>query len=142
MVSQLADLARPFPARFVHANPSGGGSYVGHEVVTQRLLHAVGPFSTAVVEVIRGDVPGRPGDPNGKSARARAGTPDLSGAVVGVLLALTVEVDGDRGGGLRAAPQLAPRRRPHEGRHVGRHQTRSDARGGRYPSVGAGRVLP
>lgn len=93
--AQLSELARPFPQRYVHTNPSGGGSYVSHDVVVQRLLHVVGPFDFHVVEVIRGYVPGRPADPNGKSERARTGTPALDNAVVGVIAALTVNVDGE-----------------------------------------------
>lgn len=91
---QLRALVRPFPSKYVKANPSGGGTYVAHEVVTQRLLHALGPFSTSVVEVLRGDVAAIPPKSDGKTAKARAGSPPLSDVIVGVLLALTVEVDG------------------------------------------------
>lgn len=91
---QLRALVRPFPSKYVKANPSGGGTYVAHEVVTQRLLHVVGPFSTSVDQVIRGDVAAIEANPLGKSERAKLGKPALSGAVVGVLLSLTLTVDG------------------------------------------------
>jgi hypothetical protein len=91
---QLRALVRPFPSRYIKANPSGGGTYVAHEVVTQRLLHAVGPFSTTVDQVIRGDVDGIEPNPDGKSMRAKAGHAPLTNVVVGVLLRLTVTIDG------------------------------------------------
>lgn len=78
-MKQLAALCKPFPEGYVHDNPSGGGrgSYVSHDVVTQRLLHVLGGFSTEVVEVLRGTVKG--------------GTDVV---VVGVLLKLTATIDG------------------------------------------------
>lgn len=112
---QLAALVRPFPSKFVHQNPSGGGSYVGHEVITQRLLHVLGPFSTHVEQVLRGTVAGKPGDPNGKSDRARNGTPDLHDAVVGVLLSLTVEVDGRTVSVTEVGDCEQPHNWPHDG---------------------------
>jgi hypothetical protein len=93
-MEQLRALVRPFPSKYIKANPSGGGTYVSHEDVTQRLLHALGPFSTEVDQIIRGDVAGKPGDPAGRSERAKAGTPDLHNVVVGVLLKLEVTIDG------------------------------------------------
>ena len=90
---QLARLVKPFPAAYIHTNPSGGGSYVGHEVITQKLLAIAGPFSTSLVEVLRGDVAAIPPNPSGKSTRAKEGAPALSNVVVGVLLALTIEID-------------------------------------------------
>jgi len=39
-------------------------------------------------------VAGKPGNPKGSSERARAGTPDLTNVVVGVMMRLTLEVDG------------------------------------------------
>lgn len=93
-MSQLADLARPFPRQFVQTNPSGGGQYVSHSEVTQWLLMAVGPFSFEVMELVRGFVPGKAPDPKASSARGKAGVPDLPNAVVGALCRLTVTVDG------------------------------------------------
>lgn len=112
---QLARLAKPFPRKFVHTNPSGGGSYVSHDVVTQALLAVVGPFGWRIKEIVRGDVPGKPGNPNGNSERARAGTPDLHGVVVGVVGSLTVEVDGRTVTVEEAGDCEQPHNWPHDG---------------------------
>ena len=93
-MTQLHDLAKPFPARVVHDNPSGGGSYVAHHLYVQRLLIHLGGYSFERVDIIRGAVAGKPPNPNGSSQRAKDGTPDLEDAVVGVVCRLTVEVDG------------------------------------------------
>jgi hypothetical protein len=93
-VSQLRDLARRFPSSVIHTNPSGGGVYVPHHLYVQRLLMHLGGYRFERVDIIRGHVAGKKPDPNGSSARAKAGTPDLEGAVVGVVCRLTVEVDG------------------------------------------------
>jgi hypothetical protein len=90
---QLARLARPFPRDLVERDP-GGNVYVAHENVTQWLLGIVGPFSFELVQVIRGDVPGRPPDPKGTSRRAKEGTPDLRNVIVGGVWRLTVQIDG------------------------------------------------
>ena len=95
-MTQLRDLAEPFPAKYVRTNPSGGGSYVTHSVVVQRLLMVVGPYDFTISEVIRGDVPAIPADPGGKSKRAKEGRPALSGAAVGVVGRLSCVVDGER----------------------------------------------
>jgi hypothetical protein len=94
LVSQLERLARPFPTKNVHANPSGGGFYVKHSVVNEKLLAVLGPFSFTIVELIRGDVAEIPANPAGKSDRARRGTPALGYAVVGVVCRLCATVDG------------------------------------------------
>ena len=93
-MSQLRELARPFPDTYVHRNPSGGGDYVKHHVVVQRLLSIVGPYDFRVVQVIRGDVMPIPPNPNGKTDRAKRGAPMLSNVVVGVICSLDVEIDG------------------------------------------------
>lgn len=87
-------LTRPFPQKVIKPNPSGGGTYVAHTVVEQRLLHTLGPPTTSMVEIIRGFVPGKPADPKAPSARGRAGTPDLANAVVGVVLRMSSQIDG------------------------------------------------
>jgi hypothetical protein len=70
---QLRELATPFPPSLVHKAPQGKyGSYVEHSTYTERLLSIVGPYSTEVREILRG--------------------PD--GTIEGVLLALTVTIDG------------------------------------------------
>jgi hypothetical protein len=91
--SQLARLAKPFPQRLIHQNPSGGGSYVKHSVVTEKLLAVVGPYSFELVEVIRGQVAGVAPNPTASSKRGRDGTPTLDGAVVGAVCRLSARVD-------------------------------------------------
>ena len=93
---QLARLAQPFPSRLIHSNPSGEGDYVSHAVVTQKMLAVLDSYQFEVVEVLRGHVPGIKPNPNGKSDRARNGTPDLDNAVVGVLCRLSAVVDGNQ----------------------------------------------
>lgn len=92
--TQLERLAKPFPKRLIHENPSGGGSYVKHSVVTEKLLAVLGPFSFELVEVLRGQVAGIAPNAQGKSERARKGSPPLDGAVVGVVCRLLASVDG------------------------------------------------
>jgi hypothetical protein len=91
--SDLARLARPFPRELVQRDP-GGNSYVAHENVTQWLLGIVGPFSFELVQIIRGDVPGVPPDPKGRSRQAKEGTPDLHDVIVGGVWRLTLRIDG------------------------------------------------
>lgn len=95
-MTQLRELATPFPAKYVRSNPSGGGSYVTHSVVTQRLLSIVGPFDWHVVEIVRGDVAEIPPNPQSNSKRGKEGRPALHNAVVGVVGRLSCVVDGDR----------------------------------------------
>jgi len=91
--AQLAQLAQPFPDLFVERDPQGN-SYVSHPTVNEWLLAIVGPFNFTLAEIIRGDVPAVPPNPQGRSDRARNGTPALSGAVVGGVWKLTCEIDG------------------------------------------------
>jgi hypothetical protein len=90
----LTQLARPFPPGFIERKD--GTDYVAHHVVTQRLLSVVGPFDFELVEIIRGDVAEVAPIPNGKSRRARSGTPALHNIAVGGVWRLTCEVDGRR----------------------------------------------
>ena len=90
----LTKLLFPFPSKVVKTNPSGGGSYVAHPVVEQRILDVLGPVTTELVELIRGDVEGKAPNPSGTSARAKAGTPKLEGAVVSMVLRMTAVIDG------------------------------------------------
>lgn len=86
-MSQLAKLARPFPDAYVHRKPGqGGGDYVEHSTVVQALLATLGPYSFEVRQVIRGDVP--------ETTAANKVRPPLKDALVGVIAALTVEIDG------------------------------------------------
>lgn len=93
-MTQLQQLAKPFPKSMVHSNPSGGGSYVKHSAVVQKVLAVCGPYRWSIVDVVRGYVQGTAPNPSGSSKRAKDGTPDLHDAVVGCIGALTVEVDG------------------------------------------------
>ena len=93
-MSDLQALATQFPPSFIHGNPSGGGSYVKHTVITQRLLTNVGPYDFELVQIVRGFVPGRAPNPQGKSQRAKDGVPDLTDAIVGAVCRLRCEVDG------------------------------------------------
>lgn len=111
----LTKLLHPFPGSMIERNPSGGGSYVAHPVVEQRLLDVVGIPKTTVVQIIRGDVPGKAPDPKGSSARAKAGTPDLRDAVVGVVLRMEATVDGEPKWAEEAGDCEAPHNWPHDG---------------------------
>lgn len=93
-MSDLRKLAQPFDAKYVHSNPSGGGTYVKHHVIVQRMLMVVGPYDFGLVEVVRGDVAAIPPNPKGNSARAKAGAPALTFVVVGAVCRLSVTVDG------------------------------------------------
>jgi hypothetical protein len=93
----LTMLVHPFPDKVIKRNPSGGGEYVAHPVVEQRLLDVLGrPPDTTLVQIVRGTVYGRAPDPTGKSARAKKGTPDLPDAVVGCVLRMSVTIDGQK----------------------------------------------
>lgn len=115
MMRDLTKLLHPFPSNMVQNNPSGGGTYVAHHVVEQRLLDVLGPVDTAIALVIRGYVPGTPPNPNGSSARAKAGTPDLADAIVGVTLRMTATVDGHTVTVEEAGDCEAPHNWPHDG---------------------------
>lgn len=114
-MSQLADLAKPFAPRLIHTNPSGGGSYVKHGIVNEKLLAVVGPFDFQLVEIVRGDVAAIDANPNGKSQRAKNGAPALHGAVVGAVARLTVTVDGVRSVAEEAGDCEGPHNWPHDG---------------------------
>ena len=82
-IRQLTMLAHPFPAKVVHKNPGGGGSYVKHSTVQQRLIDVLGTAPrTELVQVIRGNADGR------------SGADPLTDVVVGVVLRMTCTVDG------------------------------------------------
>jgi hypothetical protein len=92
--TQLARLAKEFPRAVIHTNPSGGGQYVKHSVVAEKLLAVLGVYSWEKVEVVRGYVAAIPPNPQGSSKRAREGRPALENAVVGYIGRLTCRVDG------------------------------------------------
>ena len=84
----MKELAEPFPKRLIHTNPSGGGSYVKHHVVCQRLILALGyPPNFEQVKVHYGNVDGFTTN-NGKVF------PDLENVIVGVTCRMSVEIDG------------------------------------------------
>ena len=113
---QLTKLLHPFPQKVIHTNPSGGGSYVAHPVVEQRLIDALGCSpDTALVTLLRGDVAAIAPNPNGKSARAKAGAPALSGAVVGCVLRMTATIDGQTVTVEEVGDCESPHNWPHDG---------------------------
>lgn len=113
---QLTKLLWPFPDSVIHKNPSGGGQYVKHSTVQQRMFDVLGePPQTEVVEIIRGDVPAIPPNPSGSSKRAKEGAPALTNAVVGVVLRMTVTIDGKVVSGDEAGDCEAPHNWPHDG---------------------------
>ena len=114
-MSQLADLARPFPDVLIHENPAGGGSYVKHATVVQRLLAAVGPFSFEIRDVIRGDVRAIPPNPDANSRRGKEGSPALTNAIVGAICSLSVTVDGHDVVIAEVGDCEAPHNWPHDG---------------------------
>ena len=72
-MSQLHELARPFPDSLVKQKPGKfAASYVEHSVISQRLLEVVGPHDFAVDRIIT----------------------NSDGTLVGCTATLTVEVDG------------------------------------------------
>ena len=80
-MEQLHELSRPFQEQFIHKAPKGKfGDYIQHSVIRQRLLSVVGPYSQEVKEVLREVLTDKQG--NQKEV------------ITGVVLALTVEIDG------------------------------------------------
>ena len=79
-MQQLYELSRPFPKDLIHKNPSGFGDYIQHSVIRQRLLSVIGPYSQEVKEIIREEVKDKQGQ--------------YRKIVTGVVLALTIEIDG------------------------------------------------
>ena len=80
-MSQLYELSRVFPDKFTHKNPTGFGDYIQHSVIRQRLLSVVGAYAQEVKHIIRETLT----DKQGKDVEV----------VTGVILALTVEIDGE-----------------------------------------------
>lgn len=111
----LTKLLHPFPATVVHSNPSGGGSYVKHSTVQQRLMDVLGLVDFELVEVIRGHVDAKPPNPNGKSQKAKNGSPALTGAVVGVVCRMRATIDGQAVVVEEAGDCEEPHNWPHDG---------------------------
>lgn len=84
-MNQMAELAKPFPKKFMGKDDRGNDA-VDHTVVTQRLLQVVGPYDLEVKEVLRSQVQGM---------TTRGGKEHPGGLfVTGVIVRLTVEIDG------------------------------------------------
>jgi hypothetical protein len=84
---ELAQLAKPFPARLVHKKPgAGGGDYVSHAAVTEKLLATVGPVSTRVVELVRSRYTYKHG--------ASGEHVTLDDCVTGVVFEMSATIDG------------------------------------------------
>lgn len=74
-MSQLAKLAKRFPAAYIEKPPKGKyGEFVAHHTINQALLATVGPFDLAVREILRG----------------------TDGRIEGAIVALTCDIDGRR----------------------------------------------
>lgn len=83
---QLTMLLHPFPSHLIERKPgSGGGDYVAHPIVEQRILDVLGPVDFEVVQVVRGYVPAKGGEKP---------KPALENAVVGVVCRMRAEIDG------------------------------------------------
>ena len=77
-MTQLRDLAKPFTT-LVKAPPKGKfGHYVEHSAVTQRLLAHLGAFEQTIKEPIYDD------------------HPELGKVLTGVILTLTLNIDGEK----------------------------------------------
>jgi len=112
---QLTRLTIPFPDRVVHKNPSGGGTYVKHSTVQQRIMDVLGLVDFEIAHIIRGHVDAKAPNPNGSSARAKAGSPALENAVVGVVARMTATVDGHLVTVEEAGDCEDPHNWPHDG---------------------------
>ena len=112
---QITALCVPFPDRVIHQNPSGGGSYVKHSTVQQRIMDVLGLVDFQLVEIVRGPVAAIAPNPMGNSARAKAGSPALESAVVGVVARMSAVVDGQAVTVEEAGDCEAPHNWPHDG---------------------------
>lgn len=89
MASDLQALAKPFGSSLIKKKPGqGGGDYVEHGVVTQKLLSSIGPFHMENVEPVYGIVPDKVND---KGEVVRHGDPH---GIVGCLLTCRFHIDG------------------------------------------------
>lgn len=92
----MAELARPFPDRLVHTNPAGGGSYIKHHVIEQRLIQVLGiPPHFTLVEIVRGNVAAIQPNPQANSKRAKEGRPELVNVVVAVIARMQASIDSE-----------------------------------------------
>tara|TARA_B100000212_G_scaffold11155_2_gene8120 strand:+ start:344 stop:805 length:462 start_codon:yes stop_codon:yes gene_type:complete len=84
-MKQLMELSKVFPDKFIHKNPTGFGDYIQHSVIRQRLLSVLGGYSQEVKQVLRETL----------THKKKDGTEITKEVIVGVVLALTVEIDGE-----------------------------------------------
>jgi hypothetical protein len=95
-LSDLNKLVWPFPKAVIKPPPAGKyGSYVGHDVVEQRLLIVCGPPRTSLVKEVRGDVPMRKGKPATQNKAAVPDKPPLNDVVCGVVLRMEATIDAE-----------------------------------------------
>ena len=57
----LQELAKPFPQKYIHNNPTGFGEYIQHSVIRQRLLSVLGPFEQRVIQVFKEEMTDKQG---------------------------------------------------------------------------------
>ena len=80
---ELYELTRAVPAKYIKQAPKGKyGTFVPHYVIEQFLLATVGHVDTAHIETLYGTVP------------KQGEHPELTDAVVGVVMSMTARVDG------------------------------------------------
>lgn len=89
-MSQLKELARPFPDKLIKPAPQGKfGDYIPHHTINQRLLEVLGPVNLEIREVIRGYAPAFTKRNTGEVIR-----PERNDAVVGCIVRMTTTIDG------------------------------------------------
>lgn len=76
----LQELAKPFPQKYIHNNPTGFGEYIQHSVIRQRLLSVLGPYEQRVIQVFKEEMT----DKQGK----------LKTVTTGVVLEMTFNIGG------------------------------------------------
>lgn len=57
----LQELAKPFPQKYIHNNPTGFGEYIQHSVIRQRLLSVLGPYEQRVIQVFKEEMTDKQG---------------------------------------------------------------------------------
>ena len=76
----LQELAKPFPQKYIHNNPTRFGEYIQHSVIRQRLLSVLGPYEQRVIQVFKEEMT----DKQGK----------LKTVTTGVVLEMTFNIGG------------------------------------------------
>ena len=57
----LQELAKRFPQKYIHNNPTGFGEYIQHSVIRQRLLSVLGPYEQRVIQVFKEEMTDKQG---------------------------------------------------------------------------------